>query len=157
MSRAPRARPYAIAPLQIGDAKRIVARFHRTHRTPSGGLWAHGLVERATGLYVGAAIVGRPVSRALCDGWTVEVTRVAVRDGVPNGCSMLLARAWRTAREMEYRRVVTYTLESEPGTSLRASGYRVVGEVKGKPWNRIARPRLDKHPLDDKLRWERET
>ena len=123
-----------VVPMTIADARRWVDRVHRHHRAPVGGLFAVGLArgERV----VGAAIVGRPVSRMLQDGWTAEVTRVAVREGVRNGCSKLYGAAWRAARALGYRRLVTYTLDTEPGASLRAAGWRILGEAGGGSWNR---------------------
>jgi hypothetical protein len=53
-----------------------------------------------------------------------------------------------------YHRLGTYILASEPGTSLTAAGYRLVGEVKGRSWNCQSRPRIDKHPTQNKLLFE---
>jgi hypothetical protein len=53
-----------------------------------------------------------------------------------------------------YKRVVTYTLATEAGSSLRGAGFRVVGHVKGRSWNTPSRPRVDTAPLQDKLRWD---
>lgn len=75
---------------------------------------------------MGVAIVGRPVSRHLDDGWTLEVNRLCT-DGSRNACSALYAAAWRAARAMGYKRLVTYILESENGASLRAAGWKCVG------------------------------
>jgi len=75
-------------------------------------------------------------------------------DGTRNACSMLYGAAWRAAKALGYRKLITYTLASEPGTSLRAAGWSVVGEVRGRSWSCASRPRVDKHPLQDKLRWE---
>jgi hypothetical protein len=105
------------------------------------------------GLTRGVAIVGRPVSRVLDDGWTLEVSRVAT-DGVRNGCSMLYGACRRAAFALGYRRLVTYVLSTEPGTSLRAAGWKCVGEIRGKSWNMPGRPRVDKHPIQNRLRWE---
>jgi hypothetical protein len=55
---------------------------------------------------------------------------------------------------MGYRRLITYTLVSEPGTSLRAAGWRIVGTVSGRSWDTPSRPRVDRYPTQDKLRWE---
>lgn len=100
------------------------------------------------------AVVGRPVARHNDDDWTAEVTRLAVVDGQPNACSLLYGAAWRACRALGYRRLITYTLSTEPGTSLRAAGWRVVGEVRGRSWDTPTRPRVDRHPTQDKLRWE---
>jgi hypothetical protein len=89
----------------------------------------------------------------LDDGWTLEVNRTAT-DGAPNACSFLLGACWRAARALGWRRLVTYTLASEPGTSLVAAGWRRVGEVSGRSWHRDSRPRVDLHPTQDKIKWE---
>ena len=69
---------------------------------------------------MGVVIVGRPVSRYLDDGWTLEVNRLCT-DGSRNACSMLYGAAWRAARAMGYKRLITYILESECGASKRAA------------------------------------
>jgi len=75
-------------------------------------------------------------------------------DEALNAASMLYGAAWRAAKAMGYRRLITYTLPEEGGSSLRAAGWTVVGQSAGGTWNRNARPRVDKHPLQPKLRWE---
>ena len=62
----------------------------------------------------------------------------------PNANSMLYAAAWRAAKALGYQRLITYTLASESGSSLRAAGYRVVAE-RGprRGWSVPSRPRLD--------------
>ena len=141
-----------LVPMTLTDARTFVARVHRTHRPPKGGLWAVGVARGDT--VAGVAIVGRPVARCLADEWTAEVTRVAVIEGVPNACSMLLGACWRAAKALGYRRLVTYILCDEPGTSLRAAGWREVARVRGGSWDREGRPRVDQHPMQEKLRWE---
>ena len=146
----------AIIPCTIGDAKAYVQEHHRHHRAPVSGLFAVAVGREGAQQLCGVAIVGRPVARSLQDGWTAEVTRVAT-DGTPNACSALYGACWRAARALGWRTLITYTLKSEPGTSLRAAGWRVVGEVRGGSWSRRSRPRVDKHPLQHKLRWEPQT
>lgn len=83
------------------------------------------------GEVIGVAIVGRPVARLLaCDPFTAEVTRLCT-DGTRNACSMLYSATWRASRALGYHRLVTYTLQEEGGASLRAAGWRVVGETAG--------------------------
>jgi hypothetical protein len=79
---------------------------------------------------VGAVIVGRPIAKIYCDGYTAEVKRL-VTDGTDNACSMLYAAAWRAAKALGYNRLLTYTLATESGASLRASGWRLDGETAG--------------------------
>ncbi|NIR32908.1 MAG: hypothetical protein GWN84_27160 [Gammaproteobacteria bacterium] len=138
-------------PLTLSEANFFVAQHHRHHGPVVGHRFSIGAAK--DGVIVGVAIVGRPVGRHLDDGWTCEVTRVAT-DGTRNACSFLYGAAWRATKALGFRRLVTYTLDSESGASLRAAGWRVVGEVRGESWSRQSRPRVDKHPTQAKLRWE---
>lgn len=76
----------------------------------------------ANGHLAGVAIVGRPVSRYLDDGLTLEVNRLCT-DGTKNACSFLYGAAARAAKVLGYHRIVTYILDTESGVSLRASGW----------------------------------
>ena len=99
-------------------------------------------------------MVGRPVARMLNDGATLEVNRLCT-DGTPNACSMLYGAAWRAAKALGYRRLITYTLPEEGGASLRASGWRLVGLRGGGSWGRESRPRTDVAGLTGKKTlWE---
>lgn len=102
---------------------------------------------------VGCAIVGKPVARMLNDGGTVEITRLCT-DGTRNACSFLYRVCVRVARAMGYQRVLTYTLCSEGGASLRGAGFRIARVTKAQSWSRPSRERTDKHPIQEKFRWE---
>ena len=141
----------SVVPMTLTEAKAFIDREHRHHRAPQGGLFAIGAAENEA--VVGVVVVGRPVARMLADGWTCEVTRLAT-DGSRNACSLLYRAAWRAARAMGYRRLVTYTLPEEGGSSLRAAGFTLIGEAGGGSWSRESRPRVDTHPTQVKLRWE---
>lgn len=141
-----------LVPITLKDATEFVAQHHRHHGPPRGGLFAVAAAEQEA--IVGVAVVGRPVARPLQDGFTAEVTRVAVLEHTRNACSLLYGACWRACRAMGYRRLITYTLESEPGTSLRAAGWREVGRVTGRSWHTASRPRVDHAPLQDKIRWQ---
>ena len=140
-----------LQPVTFAEAADFVNRHHRHHIAPRGHRFCIGLND-GHGL-VGVVIVGRPVARHLDDGWTAEVTRCCVLSTVPNACSKLYAAAWRAARAMGYRRIVTYTLASESGVAMSASGWRVLHQTKGRTWNCKSRPRTDKHQTEDKLCW----
>ena len=144
-----------LAPCTVSDACAFVAQHHRHHRPPRGGLFAVGVAVGDD--VVGVAVIGRPVARGLQDGWTAEVTRLCVvnEPRARHACSMLYGAAWRAARALGYRKLVTYILSDEPGTSLRAAGWHCVGETRGGSWTRPSRPRVDRHPTQAKLRWER--
>jgi hypothetical protein len=140
-----------IVPCTISDACSFVAQHHRHHQPPQGGLFALAVAQADQ--VVGVAIVGRPVARHLADGWTAEVTRVAT-DGTRNACSKLYGAAWRASRALGWRKLITYTLDTEPGDSLRGAGWTIVGTVPQRSWDRPGRPRVDRHPTQGKLRWE---
>ena len=148
-------RKYQIMPISLREARRFVTDHHRHHKAPQGGKFAIGLDDDNE--IIGVAIVGRPVARMLDNGYTAEVTRLCVLEGHKNACSMLYSACWRAARAMGYRRLITYILKSESGESLKASGFerKIIGEVGGGTWNRIDRPRLDTHPLEQKKLFER--
>lgn len=139
-------------PCELRNANEFVEAHHRH----LGSLTRHRFSIQAVldGITVGVAIVGNPASRALCDGFTLEVRRCCT-DGTKNACSHLYASAWRAARAMGYRRLITYTLSTEPGASLRAVGWRVLHQTKSDTWVRPGRLR-DASPVDyqTKLRWE---
>lgn len=142
-----------ITPITQREANAYVAANHRHHKPVTGAIICVAVSE---GVQVrGVAIVGRPVARGLQDGWTAEVTRCCT-DGARNAPSMLYRAAWRAVRALGYRRLVTYTLPEEGGASLRAAGFRCLGEAGGGSWNVPSRPRVDTHPLQVKLRWELE-
>jgi len=130
-----------------------VNRHHRHLRAPLGSILCVA-VATDDNIIRGVAIIGRPISRILADGWTAEVSRVAT-DGTKNACSALYGAAWRAVRALGYNQIVTYTLPSESGTSLRAAGWVCVGKSKGYSWARKGRPRVDVNPGQVKLRWER--
>jgi hypothetical protein len=142
-----------LVPVTLREASAFVAQVHRHHRPPRGGLFALGVARTGSVVVCGVAIVGRPVSRMLADGETAEVTRLAT-DGTANACSFLYGAAWRAAQAHGFRRLVTYTLPEEGGASLRGVGWRLIGEAGGGSWSRGARPRVDTHPTQRKLRWE---
>lgn len=131
-----------VVPSTRDEANELVARFHRHHPRVLGHRFAIAL--QADGELVGAAIVSRPVSRMLdADRFTAEVVRLVVKEGVPNGCSKLYRAAVRAWKEQGGRRLVTYTLATEPGTSLRAAGFRFMGEAGGGSWSRVGRARQE--------------
>lgn len=140
-----------IVPITLREANAYVEKHHRHHKPPQGALFAIGISCGET--VCGVAIVGKPVARLNDDNWTAEVTRCCT-DGTRNACSMLYRSCWRAARAIGYRRLITYTLSSEGGASLRGAGFKLIGTAGGGSWSRKSRPRVDTHPLQDKLRWE---
>lgn len=141
-----------LIPMTLREANAFVEQHHRHHKPVVGHKFSIGVSDGEK--VVGVAIVGRPVGRFLDDGWTLEVTRLCT-DGTHNACSMLYAAAWRAARAMGYRRVVTYILESETGASLKAAGWKCVGKAGGLRLTGRRRPEVDLYPAQMKIRFER--
>lgn len=140
-----------LKPIGRDEANDFIRARHRHHQPNQGYKFAIGLSENDR--LCGVVVVGRPVSRHLDDGYTAEVTRLCT-DGTKNACSMLYAAAWRATRAMGYKRLITYILKDEPGTSLRAAGWRLIGETRGGSWDRPGRARIDKAPTCQKKLYE---
>ncbi len=160
-----------LTPITLREANAFVEAHHRHHDPVVGCICCVAVAARREigdsrpggagyGMHmdcvVGVAIIGRPVAPMLDGGWTAEVLRLCT-DGTPNACSMLYGAAWRAVRALGYRRLVTYTLPGEGGASLRAAGWRCIGECGGGSWSRKERPLVDTHPLQAKLLWELRT
>ena len=153
-----------IRPIKLRDANRYVQEYHRHNMPTNGHKFSVACFEIGDGgeRLCGVAIAGQPVARKLDDGLTIEVRRVCT-DGTYNACSMLYGACARAAKALGYKRVITYTLKSEPGTSLKASGFMDDGEAGGTSWNVPTRPREEtqmtlfgevrKYPNELKTRW----
>ena len=142
-----------VIPLDFKEANEFVRRFHRHHKPIVGG-YKFCVGVSVGDKVVGVAIVGLPLARARNDGFTLEVRRTCT-DGTKNANSALYGASWRAARALGYHRLITYTLPTESGASLRGAGWRVIGETAdARGWNRPSRPRVDMHPLVKKLVWE---
>lgn len=142
-----------IVPVSLKEANAFVEQYHRHHGPVVGHKFSIGCTDGNR--IVGVAIVGRPVSRYLDDGLTLEVNRLAT-DGTRNACSMLYAAAWRAARAMGYKKLITYIMKSETGSSLKAAGWKCVGEAGGLRWTGKRRPEVDLYPAQMKIRFEKE-
>lgn len=140
------------APITFEDAADFVRVHHRHHTPPQGHKFSIAAMSEES--LVGVVIVGRPVARRRDDGLTLEVTRLCTI-GEKNACSFLYGAAARAAFALGYQRIGTYILKSEPGTSLKAAGWKLIGETPGRSWSVPSRPRNDTHPLEPKLLFER--
>ena len=151
-------------PLELKEANAFVGELHRHHVPVHRDKFRVGVSDGSK--LVGVAQVGRPVSRVLDDGQTLEVVRLCT-DGTKNACSFLYSRCARIAEELGYRRIITYILESECGSSLKASGWHCEAEkAGGLNWNTPARERAkeetdlfgstEKYPSERKQRWAKE-
>lgn len=140
-----------ICPIGLSEANEFVTQNHRHHKAVRGCKFCIGIRD-AKNVLRGVIIAGRPISRVMDDGHTLEVTRCCT-DGVRNGCSMLYSATSRAAKAMGYRQLITYTLTTESGSSLRGAGWRLERETKGGSWNRPRRRRDDNHPTCKKKLW----
>lgn len=140
-----------LVPITLKEANFFVEQHHRHHKPVTGHKFSIAASDGEK--IVGVAIVGRPVSRYLDDGWTLEVNRLCT-DGTKNACSFLYSAAWRAAKNMGYKKLITYILQSENGVSLKASGWKCVGEAGGKRWTGKRRPEVDLYPAQMKLKFE---
>ena len=146
-----------IVPMSVREANEFIQNFHRHSKPVRGMKFCVGASDGD--LLHGVAVVGRPVARGLDDGFTAEVTRVCVTDSAPkNACSFLYGRCWRIWQQMGGKRMVTYTLQSESGSSLRGAGWKILGErqgaTEGSGWQ--SRPGREWQPVygQAKFRWE---
>ena len=137
----------------LDEANAFVAEHHRHHKPVVGHLFSIGAAK--DGKIVGVAIVGRPVSRRRDNGVTAEVTRLCT-DGTRNTCSFLYSAAARASFALGFKRIGTYILASEPGTTLIAAGWRLIGETPGRSWSTPSRPRVDKAPLQKRMLFQQE-
>lgn len=155
----------SIIPISLKKANEFVEELHRHHSKVQGHKFSIGAMNGER--LVGVCVVGRPVSRYLDDGNTLEVRRLCT-DGTYNACSILYSRAARIAKDMGYSKIITYILQSESGISLKASGWQCEGEVGGGNWSVPSRPRelipkqlslfpqKEKYPTDKKVRWSKD-
>ncbi len=140
-----------LVPLDFAEANAFIREHHRHHGEVVGHKFSLGAILGDS--VVGVAIIGRPVARGRDDGLTLEVTRLC-SDGTRNACSFLYGAAARATFALGYKRLGTYILASEDGASLKASGWRMVGEVRGRSWSCPSRPRVDTYPAQGKLLFE---
>lgn len=142
-----------LVPTTLKEANAFVMEHHRHHKPTVGHKFSIGC--DCDGKLVGVAIVGRPVSRYLDDGFTLEVNRLCT-DGTKNACSMLYTASARAAKAMGYRKIITYTLDTENGVSLRAAGWNCAGLAGGKRWTGVRAPEINLYPAQMKLRYEKQ-
>lgn len=126
-----------IRPISLKDANDFVELQHRHHRKATGHKFSIAVYDGET--LHGVAIVGRPLSRFLDNGKTLEVLRLCT-DGCKNACSILYSRCARISKDMGYEKIITYILDEEDGTSLKASGWSLEQDnVGGGDWTNCSR------------------
>lgn len=145
-----------VTPLAMKAANAFVKRYHRHNAPVLIARFAIGAT--LDGQLVGVAIVGNPVARALAKEGVAEVTRLCTNENAPLGtCSFLYARCWRVWEAMGEKRLITYTLQSESGASLRGAGWVQEALLDGRSgWDTPSRPRTNQ-PIsqEPKVRWSK--
>lgn len=142
-----------VRPIELKQANAFIAEHHRHHKPVVGHRFS--IACELNDVLVGVAVCGRPVARGFNQLEVLEVTRLCT-DGTSGACSCLYAAAARAAQAIGYKKIQTYILESEPGTSLKAAGWKQEATVKGRDWNCPSRPgRRTDQPQVDKTRWAR--
>ncbi len=145
-----------LVPLTLPRANNAVTVWHRHHAAiPPGFPWFSIGVVNADDELVGVAIAGRPTNRNNDDRETVEVLRLAT-DGTRNACSMLLGACQRAAKAIGAWRCITYTLDDETGSSLRAVGWERQADNIQSFWTDAGSrtPAVDRpHMEQRKVRW----
>lgn len=140
-----------IRPIHLKDANDYVKKYHRHNIPTTGGKFAVSCLN--DGVLCGVAICGRPVSRILDDGLTLEIYRNCT-DGTRNACSKLYGACVKIARDMGYKRVITYTLASETGASVRAGNFVFSSCAGSLEWTGERRRDYYVAPAEMKNRWE---
>ncbi len=145
-----------VAPVDWATAKEFVHDHHRHCKRPAGWRFGAGVMNGSD--LLGVVVVGRPVARMLDQKRIVEVNRLCIRQDLPQGlewnaCSLLYGWAAREAKRRGFERIITYTLASEPGTTLTAAGWTAESYTPGRRWSSPSRPRGDNTPTEDKVRW----
>jgi hypothetical protein len=131
-------------PLSLKAANEFVTTHHRHNKKTAGHKFSIGAM--LDGELIGVAICGRPVARALDNGTTLEVLRVCIKDPAPrNACSYLYARCQKIWTAMGGEKIITYTLESEPGSSLKAVNWLVAATTKKRAAKNLWNTRRPEH------------
>jgi hypothetical protein len=129
-----------LVPISLDVANEHVAAWHRHNEPVVQCIFRVG-VSDSEGVLRAVAIVENPKGRGNVDGDTTEITRLA-SDGTRNACSMLYGACARASFALGYRTVITYIQDDEPGTSLKAAGFRIVASRPARPgWHTVSRPR----------------
>lgn len=145
---------YTAFPITFKEAAEYVNYHHRHNVAPQGHKFSLAL-RSVEGYTVGVLIASEPKARYQCDGRTLEINRCCTDPRYHNVCSALIGKAIRMGKEMGYTRFLTYTLESESGSSLKAVGFHVDGIVKAAGWDSPSRHRSEpeRNPDGAKKRW----
>ena len=142
-------------------AKKFIKKHHAHNPPPPGWIFGYAVLNGRD--VCGIVWVGRPIARRLNAFKVIEINRNCVRRDLPSAlvkhaCSMLYGAAVREAEKRGYETAITYTLVSEPGTTLKAAGFTRAPKPtrEGDTWDKPGRRRKQKSPTEAKWKWTRE-
>ena len=153
------AKELSVIPLSLKEANEFVTKYHRHNKKCAGHKWSIGAIFKDE--LVGVIIVGRPVSRKLDNRFTLEVNRNCVLDNAPKGtCSFLYAKAIKIWQSMGCKKLITYTLQTESGSSLKAVNFNKETTVqkfkKNTGWTTRANRIWQEVQSIPRIRWAKE-
>ena len=144
---------FEVVPLTLKTANLYIEAHHRHHKPVRGHRFSIGCMQN--GDLIGVAICGRPVARKTNYNEVLEVTRLCT-DGTKNTCSFLYSACARIAKEMGFKKIQTFILDTEHGSSLKASGWIIDGYTQGLQWKHSdGKERRTDQPTCDKKRYAR--
>ncbi len=146
---------FTIKPITFKNLCDYITLYHRHVKRPQG--WKFGIAIYEDNCLVGVACASRPVSRVLQESepLTIEITRVCV-DGTKNANSFAYGALCRAAKALGYKGVISYTLDIESWSSLKAAGFTIDGYTKGnRSWYTPSRNRSNAIPPNPKVRWRK--
>tara|TARA_A100001201_G_scaffold16690_1_gene19664 strand:- start:47 stop:514 length:468 start_codon:yes stop_codon:yes gene_type:complete len=148
-----------VIPLSLKEANEFVTKYHRHNKKCTGHKFSIGAEYQ--GKLVGVAIVGRPVARKLDNKFTLEINRNCVLDDAPKGtCSFLYAKAIKIWQSMGGKKIITYTLTTESGSSLKAINFNKDTQVKifkkNTGWTTRANRVWQEIHATPRIRWSKE-
>lgn len=139
-----------IKPISLKEANEFVIKYHRHNLACMGHKFSIACYDDDK--LCGVAICGRPVGRYSDDGKTLYIARNTT-DGTYNACSKLYGACVRIAKDMGYQKIITYTLKSENGASLKASNFTSDGTAGGTEWTGERKRDYKVAPCEMKTRW----
>lgn len=147
-----------LKPISFKDAAEYTHKYHRHSKYIHGWKFGVSIVDDNDEI-IGVAVAGRPVSRILDDGYTLEILRICTNTDEKNVVSKLVSSMVRAGKALGYTKIITYTRIDETGTSLLACGFRSCKDdmvVRKRSWNTPSRKRTDRSEVIERIRWEYE-
>ena len=158
---------FHIAELDMRTAAELNTKWHSMlPRTDLGNLLCGNTsvayVAEFGGFFYAVAIWSQPIIRAMCDGRTIELRRLAISDSAPkNTASRMLAimRRLLPKKYQQMTKAISYlAVDVHAGTIYKAAGWTPVGKVvDARPQRLPGSPQRATGPLQTtsrKQRWE---